>query len=159
MKTYIFDLDHTIIDSSHRQLTRADGSLDLDHWIENNTPEKIAADSELPLANHWRTIQQGRHNRVLVCTARVFGDADLLWLESRGLYADAILSRPLGDSSPDADLKENLLRQWSAENSIPWARFSRSALIYDDNLNVLNRLDSIGIAGYNALSINAEMVA
>ena len=32
---YIFDLDHTVIDSSHRQITRPDGSLDLDAWIEN----------------------------------------------------------------------------------------------------------------------------
>jgi FMN phosphatase YigB (HAD superfamily) len=60
MKTYIFDLDHTVIDSSHRQLTKADGSLDLAHWIENNTPEKIAADTELPLANHWRKVQRAR---------------------------------------------------------------------------------------------------
>ena len=47
---YIFDLDHTVIDSSHRQLTRADGSLDLDHWIENCTREKIYQDKLLPLA-------------------------------------------------------------------------------------------------------------
>lgn len=159
MKTYIFDLDHTIIDSSHRQLTKADGSLDLAHWIENNTPEKIAADSELPLANHWRDVQRGAHNRVLVCTARVIGAADLLWLSRRDLFADAILSRPIGDDSRDCDLKERLLRQFAAECSIPWARFSRSALIYDDNLAVLKRLDSIGIAGYNAISINKEMVA
>ena len=38
---YIFDLDHTVIDSSHRQITRADGSLDLDAWIENSTRKKI----------------------------------------------------------------------------------------------------------------------
>ena len=51
---YIFDLDHTVIDSSHRQLTKADGSLDLAHWIANNTREKIMADSLLPLATQWR---------------------------------------------------------------------------------------------------------
>ena len=51
---YIFDLDHTVIDSSHRQLTKADGSLDLAHWITNNTREKIMADSLLPLATQWR---------------------------------------------------------------------------------------------------------
>ena len=45
---YIFDLDHTVIDSSHRQLTREDGSLDLDNWIENCTHEKIMQDSLFP---------------------------------------------------------------------------------------------------------------
>jgi hypothetical protein len=47
---FIYDLDHTVIDSTHRQATLADGSLDLAHWIENNTPELIARDSLLPLA-------------------------------------------------------------------------------------------------------------
>ena len=50
-KTFIFDLDHTVIDSSHRQITKADGSLDLDNWIANCTREKIMADTFLPLAS------------------------------------------------------------------------------------------------------------
>ena len=54
MTRFIFDLDHTVIDSSHRQATRPDGSLDLDHWRENSTPAMIEADSLLPLANEWR---------------------------------------------------------------------------------------------------------
>jgi FMN phosphatase YigB (HAD superfamily) len=160
MRTYIFDLDHTVIDSSHRQLTKADGSLDLAHWIENNTPEKIAADTELPLANHWRKVQRARnYASVIVCTARVIGAADLDWLESRGLLADAILSRPMGDTSGDADLKEKLLRQYARQTGRSWARFASSACIYDDNKNVLSRLDSLGITCYNALSLNTQMVA
>jgi hypothetical protein len=51
---FIFDLDHTVIDSSHRQLTNADGSLDLAHWRENCTHEKIMADTLLPLARTMR---------------------------------------------------------------------------------------------------------
>ena len=39
---YIFDLDHTVIDSSHRQATRPDGSLDLEHWKANSTRQLIA---------------------------------------------------------------------------------------------------------------------
>jgi hypothetical protein len=33
----VYDLDHTLIDSSHRAITRADGSLDLDAWRAMST--------------------------------------------------------------------------------------------------------------------------
>ena len=159
MKTYIFDLDHTVIDSSHRQLTKADGSLDLAHWIENNTPEKIAADTELPLANHWRKVQRSAHNRVIVCTARVIGAADLAWLDSHGLYADAVLSRAMGDSSPDWGLKERLLRQYASDIGRSWAAFCLSAVMYDDNESVVKMAYLNNIDAYNAISLNKEMVA
>ncbi|MDG1859332.1 MAG: hypothetical protein P8I94_09525, partial [Emcibacteraceae bacterium] len=55
MNNYIFDLDHTLIDSSHRQLTDANGSLDLTHWIENCTREKIMGDKLLPLEKKKKT--------------------------------------------------------------------------------------------------------
>jgi len=159
MHTYIFDLDHTIIDSSHRQLTKADGSLDLAHWIENNTPEKIAADTELPLANHWRAVQNDAHCSVIVCTARVIGAADLAWLDSHGLYADAVLSRAMGDSSPDWLLKERLLRQYARDTGRSWAAFCRSAVMYDDNESVVKMAYLNNIDAYNALLLNKEMVA
>ena len=70
MTRFIFDLDHTVIDSSHRQATRPDGSLDLDHWRENSTPAMIEADSLLPLANEWRKAHR-KGASIVVCTARV----------------------------------------------------------------------------------------
>ena len=159
MKTFIFDLDHTVIDSSHRQITLADGSLDLNNWIENCTKEKIMADKLLPLANHWRALALGSRNEIVVCTARVMGKHDHAFLATHGLDADAVLSRTMGDRSGDADLKERLLRQYASDTGRSWARFSRSACIYDDNQNVLSRLASIGIACYNAISLNKTMAA
>jgi len=159
MKTFIFDLDHTIIDSSHRQLTLSDGSLDLNNWIENCTKEKIMADKLLPLAKLWRLRQPFSHNEIVVCTARVMGQHDYDFLALHGLKAAAILSRPLGDRSGDADLKERLLREYAWDTARSWARFSRNACIYDDNQNVLSRLASIGIAAYNAISLNATLKA
>ena len=159
MKTFIFDLDHTVIDSSHRQITLADGSLDLNNWIENCTKEKIMADKLLPLADHWRALALGSRNEIVVCTARVMGKHDHAFLATHGLDADAVLSRAMGDRSGDADLKERLLRQYASDTGRSWARFSRSACIYDDNQNVLSRLASIGIAVYNAISLNKTMAA
>ena len=154
MKTFIFDLDHTVIDSSHRQITKADGSLDLDNWIANCTREKIMADKILPLASMMRDLSAYPDSRILVCTARVMAKWDHVFLAAHNLTADAILSRPLGCADSDADLKENLLRDYAKKTGRSWARFSRNAAIYDDNLSVLLRLESIGIAGYNALSLN-----
>jgi hypothetical protein len=67
---YIFDLDHTVIDSSHRQITRADGSLDLDHWIENCTREKIYQDKLLPLARLMRSAYSQGHQVIVCITAK-----------------------------------------------------------------------------------------
>jgi len=158
MQTYIFDLDHTVIDSTHRHLTKADGSLDLAHWIENNTPQKIAADKLLPLADTMRQrIAQGRE--VIICTARVMGEHDYQFLKDHGLFVPVILSRPMGDSSPDWMLKERLLRQYASDTGRSWARFCLSAVMYDDNESVVKMAYLNNIDAYNAIELNKSMVA
>ncbi len=155
---FIFDLDHTVIDSSHRQLTKADGSLDLTHWRENCTHEKIMGDTLLPLA---RTMQDAINNgqNVIICTARVLGRSDIIFLAKHGLLASVILSRPEGDNTSDAALKTRLLKQHCQTVGITWARFTRSAYMFDDNVNVLAEMKSHGIQALNAIKINQSKVA
>ena len=90
MKYVIFDLDATVIDSSHRQITKADGSLDLAAWKKNSTYAKVMRDSLLPLANHWKRIQELKNVYIAVLTARVMGDADFHNLKFKGLKADYV---------------------------------------------------------------------
>jgi len=153
---FIYDLDHTVIDSSHRQATLADGSLDLAHWIENNTPEKIARDSLLPLAKEMRANFK-RGAEIVVCTARVLQSADYQFLRIRGLHAHAILSRPMGDSSRDHLLKERLLREYAASCGISWARFCKFSTMLDDNQNVIEHLTSIGLWVHDAIPFNERL--
>ena len=155
---FIFDLDHTVIDSSHRQLTKADGSLDLTHWRENCTHEKIMGDTLLPLA---RTMQDAINNgqNVIICTARVLGRSDIIFLAKHGLLASVILSRPEGDTTPDAELKTRLLKQHCQKVGITWARFTRSAYMFDDNVNVLAEMKSHGMHTINAINANQLKVA
>ena len=40
----IYDLDGTIIDSTHRIKLHENGSLDLEHWKQNSTKEQIFKD-------------------------------------------------------------------------------------------------------------------
>jgi len=151
---YIFDLDHTVIDSSHRQLTRADGSLDLDHWIENCTREKIYADKLLPLARLMRSAYSQGH-QVIVCTARVLSVHDHAFLADNNLKAHAILSRPMGCADADDVLKENLLFDYF--QGVPLARWTRQAYFYDDNQGVLAMAKKLGINARDAVQLNSKL--
>jgi len=145
---YIFDLDHTVIDSSHRQLTRADGSLDLAHWIENCSREKIFGDSLLPLADQMRDLI-ARGKNVVICTARVMSEADYDFLYANGLYTPWILSRPMGSRLGDAELKKGLLRAFAQRQNVSWARFARTSIMLDDNESVLAMLENEGFRAYH----------
>lgn len=155
---FIFDLDHTLIDSSHRQLTRPDGTLDLDHWRENCTREKIMLDQLLPLgrqvAHYLRHLPPGRTN--IACTARVMGSADYDYLTAHHLRFDAILSRPEGCTLNDADLKEKLLRQFALTQRMPFRRLMKTAFFWDDNETIRDRFTSYGVTCYNPLKFNTE---
>ena len=153
MQYFIFDLDHTVIDSSHRQSYQPDGSLDLAHWRENSTAEKVAQDTLLPLAR----VMASAHNvniRIIVCTARVMASADYYFLQQHGLFADYILSRPEGDTSGDAQLKIRLLNDFVQSQGISWKRFIQGAVMFDDNQTVIKALKSIGLNVVDAVQTN-----
>ena len=153
---YIFDLDHTVVDSSHRQATRPDGSLDLDHWKANSTPRLIERDSLLPLAHEWRKLHKRGHT-IVVCTARVMGPADYFYLGSRGLFAHKIISRAEGDRTPDDLLKLRGLKQYARSEGISWARLCKTAKMFDDNKNVIATLAANGLSCYDAISTNEAL--
>ena len=158
MTRFIFDLDHTVIDSSHRQATRSDGSLDLDHWREHSTPALIARDSLLPLADQWRRAL-AKGSEIVVCTARVMGPADYRYLTQHGLLADCVISRAEGDRTADDLLKLRALKQYAASVGESWARFTRTSMMFDDNQNVINTLANHGLTVHNAILLNKELSA
>ena len=150
---FIFDLDGTTIDSSHRQNTLPDGSLNLDAWVRNNTPEKIARDSLLPMAESWKTINRQKH-QIVIMTARVIGKADLKFLADNGLGYDRIYSRAFGDTTPDDILKKRMISRLAVDfkRSLAWIR--SNAYMFDDNKNVRQCLTGFGIRCYNPTNYN-----
>lgn len=117
MMITIFDLDGTVVDSSHRILTLPDGSIDISHWRANSTYQKVMRDRELPLANHWRNLTKSG-KPVLVCTARVMRAADYAWLREHGLFADLILSRKTeNDTRSGVEQKTEQLARFSSLGS------------------------------------------
>tara|TARA_B100002019_G_scaffold249222_1_gene228475 strand:- start:1663 stop:2136 length:474 start_codon:yes stop_codon:yes gene_type:complete len=155
---FIFDLDHTVIDSSHRQITRPDGSLDLAAWRQNNTRANIMRDTLLPLAAQWRRLAK-KNVTIVICTARVMGEHDYEYLRRHGLRWDACLSRREGDATPDADLKEKMIRNYARTRPMGWAKFCATTVFYDDNKSVLKMLDRIGIKAYDSLTLNERLSA
>jgi len=153
---YIFDLDLTLICSRHRQATLPDGTLDLDHWIENNTPEKIMQDSLLPLGRQIREYlkQAPKHRTHIACTARFMQDADHDFLQAHGLEFDSILSRPAGCSDSDVTLKDRLLRDYAEEIRVPFARLMSYAHFWDDNEKIRKHFTTYGVSCYNPYKFN-----
>ena len=145
----IFDLDGTIIDSSHRQMVKADGTLDLAKWFEFATPEKIFQDKVLPLAQQVRK-RQKRGDYVMVCTARNMTDADFEFLQNEGICPDKIISRPVGNMEPDGILKAKQLKSFLSLKQFAKA----NKVMFDDAASVRSTLRKIGIA-----VINPEKIA
>jgi hypothetical protein len=151
----IFDLDGTAIDSTHRQNTFADGSLNLAKWQENNTPEKIALDTLLPLGEQW---SGGLNKKIAIITARVLGDADYRFLAKNNLRYDFIYSRKAGDDTPDAALKRLALYKLASDmdKSMKWLQ--SFAVMYDDNLTVLRMATKLKVANVDATLYNQSQL-
>ena len=157
---YIFDLDHTTIDSSHRSHTLDGGALNLDAWRENSTPEMIARDSLLPLGEQWRDMVarglDGTHVKIAIITARVMGAADLQYLDDNGLAYDYIYSRNEGDNTPDYELKKIALHDLARDMGRSMRWLQNFAWFYDDNLGVIEMGCSLGINMVNSTLYNQK---
>lgn len=105
-KIHIYDMDGTIVCSLHRFRTLDNGKIDLQYWIDNCTPEKIAQDSLLPLAEQYKSDLADPNTYVVIATARVLEDADMAFIRNRLGEPNYIISRQgRKDSRRGADMK------------------------------------------------------
>lgn len=155
--TFIFDLDHTVIDSSHRQLTKPDGSLCLDSWRESCTREKIFRDTLLPLADIMRRYYNEGHE-IVVCTARVCTQHDLDFLADNDLRYHHFLSRDSDDMRPDAEYKLGKLNLWAMEVGKPIDWRTR-AMMFDDNVSVIRAMLANRLYCFDAIKYNQRLAA
>jgi len=145
-KIRIYDLDGTIIDSSHRARHDENGSLDLNHWIENNTKENIFKDDLLPL--YWQLVNDYKNGDIIIlCTARNLGKWDWEYIHSMGIYYDYVKCRGIGENTADWKLKKRLLNPFF--NLKPFRALEK--YFYDDN-----QLNLGAIADMGATVIDAE---
>ena len=145
---FIFDLDGTVINSSHRI---GDGSLN--YWRAHNTPDYIAADSCLPLFDQMLdAINDGLD--VIICTSRVMDAADFQWLQANGVDGVTILCRANGDERNCGFFKLSLLHDYAKSLGMTWARFRRTSIMFDDSLDVQNTLKSVGLRVIDPVNYN-----
>ena len=135
----IYDLDGTIIDSSHRATHDADGNIDLADWKAKSTKELIFNDSLLPL---YCQLQQDykEGNMVILCTARELGEWDYEYIHMMNIYYDRIISRPKGNNTIDCELKKSQLKYLF--NLKPYKNILK--VFYDDNPSNLSAIGSLG---------------
>ena len=149
-KIRIYDLDGTIIDSSHRA-KYDNGVLDLDHWRENNTKENIFKDDLLPM--YWQLVSDYKAGDIVIlCTARELNKHDWEFIHSYGIYYDYVKSRPIGETVSDWKLKRNLLNPFF--NLKPFQKLAK--YFYDDNELNLAQLSDMGAITCNAREWNNQ---
>lgn len=162
MPYVIFDLDGTVINSDHRKVSKPDGSLDLAHWIENNTPEKIALDTLLPLARVMRILYNAG-NTIVVCTARSIQTPDVQeafddFFVENNLRFHEFLNREPDNMESDETLKVRLLNDYFKAQGFD-SPAKANAIFFDDNLKVLDAVAKLGIVCYDATIANRRLSA
>lgn len=147
MKISIYDMDGTIVDSSHRYRTirDADGRerIDLAHWRANEY--RAMEDGLLPLAQQYMQELRDPSVYVIIATARVLRGPDLQFIKEILGSPNWIISRNGdGDTRSGATLKiKGLqrffnLRQFKPEN----------ATFFEDNAAYLKAVcDHFGMRG------------
>ena len=144
---FIFDLDGTVIDSSHRL------GDSLDDWRRLNTADNIAADSCLPLFDQMLdAINDGLD--VIICTSRVMGKYDFQWLQANGVDGVTILCRDANDDRHCGFFKLALLHDYANSLGMTWARFRRTSIMFDDSGEVQNTLRSAGLRVIDPVNYN-----
>lgn len=108
-KIHVYDLDGVLIDSSHRYRNLPNGSIDLDYWMQNRTPEKIKQDKLLPLAKKFSRDAIDPEIYTVICTARLISVPDLQYIIGNLGSPSKLIMRPENDTSPDAKLKNREL--------------------------------------------------
>ena len=141
----IYDMDGTIVDSSHRYRTIIDGNMeriDLQYWRENEY--RAMDDSLLPLFEQYRKDLADENCYVIIATARVMHDADWQFVREILGEPDYFISRKDGDSQSGKTLKIGGLAKFFNLQNFKNA----DCVFYEDNVDYLKAVcDRFNIRG------------
>ena len=150
----IFDLDQTVIDSSHRNPCNDDGTINLERYFKLKTRTNIFKDTLLPLAKIFKQVKRDG-NYVVIATARNMDHDDIDFLKANGLIADKILSRRwvVENDVPDAQLKARKLQQLFNLKQFQNA----NKIMFEDSQPVITKMRQMGIVTLNAIKVNQRL--
>ena len=150
----IYDMDGTIVDSSHRYRTIVDENgerIDLGYWQEN--AHLAMEDKLLPLYNQYRADLANPECYVIIATARVMNEPDWLFVDSILGQPDYFISRRDGDSQSGKTLKINGLAKFFNLITFRDAEF----VFYEDNIQYLKSVcDRFNIRGVYIPSVQGH---
>jgi hypothetical protein len=139
---HIYDLDGTLVDSSHRYRTMFNGkkfTIDFPHWLEN-IPQYVK-DTLLPLAEEYQANIADPECYVIICTSRVITPAELDWISDNLGDPDFLFTRKAGDFTSGTIIKTRQLSRF-----LNLKQFSKAVrFFYEDNVQYLYPVaDAIG---------------
>ena len=150
----IYDMDGTIVDSSHRYRTIVDENgerIDLEFWRENEY--RAMDDSLLPMAEQYRADLQDENCYVIIATARVMNDPDWQFVREILGEPDYFISRKSGDTQSGKTLKINGLAKFFNLVTFKDAEF----IFYEDNIQYLKAVcDRFNIRGVYIPSVQGH---
>jgi len=140
----IYDMDGTIVCSLHRYKT-IDNKIDLQYWRDNEY--RAMDDSLLPLANQYKKDLADNDCFVIIATARILHEPDMLFINTVLGKPDYIISRKENDSRSGALLKVLGLNKLFSLKQFSKIK-SDMIIFYEDNISYLKAVcDRFNCAG------------
>lgn len=150
----IYDMDGTIVDSSHRYRTIVDDNgerIDLEYWRENEY--RAFDDQLLPMAEQYKKDLADSECYVIIATARVMNEPDWEFVNTKLGMPDYFISRPKDSSISGKTLKINGLAKFFNLNNFKNADF----VFYEDNIQYLKAVcDRFKIRGVYIPSVQGH---
>ena len=151
-RIHTYDMDGVLVDTSHRYRNKPDGTIDLEYWFANRTPEKIQQDRLLPLAKQYVSDCHNPLIYTVLCTARVRHDWDIAFIRDNLAMPNKLVMRPVGNEQGDFLLKHNQLR--TLFNLRQFANLPRR--LWEDNLKNIEALQGLFTSCYHVPSTITE---
>ncbi len=150
----IYDMDGTIVDSSHRYRTITDENgerIDLDYWRENEY--RAMEDGLLPMFEQYQKDLNDPNCYTIIATARVMNAPDWQFVNEILGMPDYFISRNSGDSQSGKTLKINGLAKFFNLVNFKDADF----VFYEDNISYLKAVcDRFNIRGVYIPSVQGH---
>jgi len=150
----IYDMDGTIVDSSHRYRTIVDENgerIDLQYWRENEF--RAMEDQFLPMVNQYWADLADPSCYVIIATARVMNEPDWQFVREKLGEPDYFISRPKDSAISGKELKINGLAKFFNLVNFKDADF----VFYEDNIQYLKAVcDRFNIRGVYVPSVQGH---
>lgn len=156
--TLIFDLDETVINSSHRTPNNPDGTLNLAGYIANHNAANVFMDTLLPLARSMQqAIKQGY--KVAILTARDMAWFDYDFLKAHGISPRHIYSRDKCRSQRHYKMSDGAYKVEWFNKLPPSLTANQHVVMFDDSKPVKAAMRAIGVTCLCAHKVNARLYA